>query len=60
MKVDKKEGGCQGYWTDTDYGRDFDCGYDIDFFCEDCIFGPHPNDKNNKDPRTYKVEEPNP
>lgn len=49
--------GCQGYFIDTDYGREFDCGYDIDFFCEDCIFGPRPNDKNSKDPRTYKVEE---
>lgn len=32
--------GCLGYQYYTDSGYEFDCFYDTDIDCEDCLFGP--------------------
>ena len=33
------EGGCLGYSVWTDYGKEFDCGYNSSIICEDCKYG---------------------
>ncbi len=45
--------GCEGYWTETSDGREFDCHYGPDFDCEDCLFGPSGE---GKDPRIEKKD----
>ena len=46
---------CKGYQT---VEGDYDCGYDLGYaggiMCEDCIYGPYP-DENSLDPKTGKV-----
>lgn len=29
---------CEGYLTWTDCGKEFDCDYEPDFGCDDCVF----------------------
>lgn len=49
--------GCQGYrFGNSVDGYDFDCGYEFDVSCEDCIFGPYP-DENSLDPRVRRDDE---
>lgn len=51
--------GCQGYRSGNPVdGYDFDCGYEFagDVSCEDCIFGPYP-DENSLDPRVRRDDE---
>jgi hypothetical protein len=34
-----KDSRCEAYRTWTDYGWEYDCGYNIDdFSCDDCIY----------------------
>ena len=35
MIIDGKRMECQGYY---DYLGEYDCGYNTDIFCEDCVF----------------------
>ena len=29
---------CLGYYSWTDYGKEFDCEYEPDFTCDECVF----------------------
>ena len=29
---------CLGYFTWTEWGKEFDCEYEPDFGCDDCVF----------------------
>ena len=44
MKKDKYH--CLGYSYQTDCGTEYDCGYDTDILCDDCVFvvGKESND----------------
>jgi hypothetical protein len=50
--------GCEGHRIgNPNDGYDYDCDHEYsgDIACEDCIFGPHP-DENSKDPREANHE----
>jgi hypothetical protein len=46
---------CKGYQISTSDGEDFDCEYEFagEFGCEDCMYGPYP-DQFSMDPTTGK------